>query len=94
MPDQDFKRSGNDVFTSIEITFAEAILGCQKQIRTLTRTVSLTIPAGTQPGAKMRLKGMGLSISDGKGDQYVEIIVTIPEQISDEQRKLLEEWGS
>ncbi|MEA2030630.1 MAG: DnaJ C-terminal domain-containing protein [candidate division Zixibacteria bacterium] len=92
MPDQNFKRKGNDVYTSVNITFKEAILGTQKQIKTLTKKVMLRIPAGTQPGTKMRLKGQGLAVKS-RGDLYVTINIDIPKNITDEQRKILEEWG-
>ncbi len=93
MPDQDFKREGNDIFTSATISFKEAILGCKVSIKTLTKTISLKVPPGVQPGTKMRLKGQGLAVGGKQGDQYVEIKVSIPESITDQQRKLLDEWG-
>jgi molecular chaperone DnaJ len=93
MPDQNFRRKGNDVYTTLDISFKEAILGCKKEVKTLSRTVSLTVPPGTQPGTTMRLKGMGLAVGEKTGDQYVEISVTIPKTLSEEQKKLLEQWG-
>lgn len=93
MPDQHFERKGNDIFTKVEIGFNEAILGCKKEIKTLTKTISLTIPPGTQPGAKLRLKGLGLAVGDQTGDQYVEVHVRIPKNITAKQRELLEQWG-
>ncbi|MCX6835614.1 MAG: J domain-containing protein [candidate division Zixibacteria bacterium] len=92
MPDQYFKREGNDVHTSVEVSFIEAIKGCKREVRTLTRTVSLTIPPGTQPGTKLRLKGMGLSVGNDTGDQYVEVKVTLPTTLSEKQKRLIEEW--
>jgi DnaJ-class molecular chaperone len=92
MPDQYFKREGNDVHTSVEVSFVEAIKGCRKEVRTLTKTVSLTIPPGTQPGTKMRLKGMGLEVGGLTGDQYVEVKVTLPTTLTEKQKKLIEEW--
>lgn len=92
MPDQNFRREGNDVYTTAEISFVEAIKGCKTNVKTLTRTVSLTVPPGTQPGAKMRLKGMGLKVGEVSGDLYVEIRVTIPKTLTENQQRLLEEW--
>ena len=92
MTHQEFERKGNDIFSSVEISFVEAIKGCKKQIKTLTKTIALTIPPGTQPGAKMRLKGMGLAVGKVHGDQYVEIKVKIPATLTEKQQKLLEEW--
>lgn len=94
MPDQNFEREGNNVITSVEVSFKDAILGVKKNVKTLTKTVALNIPPGTQPGTRMRLKGMGLSVGDAPaGDLFVEVKVTIPKEITDDQRKLLEEWG-
>jgi len=92
MPDQNFERKGNDIYTSVNITFKEAILGTQKEVATLTKKVMLRIPAGTQPGTRMRLKGQGLAVGS-RGDLYVTINVDIPKNITDEQRKILEGWG-
>jgi molecular chaperone DnaJ len=94
MPDQEFERKGNDVYSSIEISFIEAIKGCKKNVKTLNRTVALTIPPGTQPGTQMRLKGMGLGVGGVNGDQYVEIKVTIPDakDLTENQKRLLDEW--
>lgn len=92
MPDQYFRREGNDVHTSVEISFIEAIKGCRKEVRSLTRTIALTIPPGTQPGTKLRLKGMGLEVGGVTGDQYVEVKVTLPTTLTEKQKKLVEEW--
>jgi len=92
MADKQFERKGNDIFTHSTISFKDAILGCKVNVKTLTKTISLKVPPGTQPGTKMRLKGQGLSVSGVQGDQYVEIRVSIPTTLTDKQRKLLEEW--
>ena len=93
MADQNFTRKGNDIYTSVTVSFKEAILGCKKNVKTLTKTIALTIPPGTQPGTKLRLKGQGLAVNGKQGDLYVEVKVEIPKHITDKQRKLLEEWG-
>jgi len=93
MPDQNFIRKGNDIYTSITIPFIDAIMGTKAKVKTLTKTVALTIPPGTQPGTKMRLKGQGLTVGSKSGDLYVEIKVEIPKKITESQRKLLEQWG-
>ncbi|MEW5796360.1 MAG: DnaJ C-terminal domain-containing protein [Candidatus Zixiibacteriota bacterium] len=92
MPDQYFRREGNDIHTTVEVSFIEAIKGCKREVRTLTRTVSLTIPPGTQPGTRLRLKGMGLDVGGQTGDQYVEVKVTLPTTLTEKQRRLIEEW--
>lgn len=92
MPNEHFERKGNDIYSSVEISFVDAIKGCKVQAKTLTKTVSLTVPPGTQPGTKLRLKGMGLAVGGQQGDQYVEIKVRIPTELSEKQRRLLDEW--
>lgn len=92
MGDQNFERKGNDIYTSTTVPFTTAILGGKAEVKTLTKTVSINIPAGTQPGTKMRLKGLGLSVGDRQGDLYVTINISIPTDLTEKQRKLLEEW--
>ncbi|MBK7143440.1 MAG: J domain-containing protein [bacterium] len=91
-PDPYFTRKGDDIYSSIEIPFTEAILGAKRSVRTLTKTVTLTIPPGTQPGAMLRLKGQGINANGTVGDQYVEVKVTIPKNLTDKQKKMIEEW--
>ncbi|UCG62288.1 MAG: DnaJ domain-containing protein [Candidatus Zixiibacteriota bacterium] len=92
MPDQNFERKGNDVYTSVSISFMDAIKGARVQVKTLTKKVSLTVPPGTQPGTSMRLKGQGLAVGGKQGDLYVTINIEIPKNLTDKQRKLLDEW--
>ena len=93
MTDQNFQRKGNDIYTSVTIPFTEAILGTKVTVKTLSKTVSLSVPAGTQPGAILRLNGQGLAVTGTSGDLFVEINVTLPKTLTDEQRKIIEEWG-
>jgi len=92
MPDQQFERKGNDIYTSATVSFKQAILGGKVNVKTLTKTIALTVPPGTQPGTTMRLKGQGLAIDQSPGDLYVRIQVEIPKTLTEKQRKLLEEW--
>ncbi len=93
MSDKNFERKGNDVYTKVNISFKDAILGTKTKVKTLTKTIMLAIPPGTQPGTQMRLKGQGLSVADKQGDLFVKILIEIPTTITDEQKKILEEWG-
>ncbi len=94
MPDQNFDRKGNDIYTSVNISFVEAIKGAKVVVKTLTKKVTLSVPAGTQPGTKMRLKGQGLAIGGKQGDLFVTINIEIPKNLTEKQRKLLEEWDN
>ena len=94
MTNQKFKRDGNNIYTIVEIDFIEAILGGKKEIKTLTKSVLVTIAPGTQPGTKLRLKGQGLAVDGQAGDLIAEIIVTIPQSITEEQKEILRSWKS
>ncbi len=93
-PDRFFRREGNDLICTVPINLAGAALGTKIRVRTIEgKRVALRIPAGTQPGRKFRLKGMGIERNGRRGDQFVEIDVTIPEKLSDEQEKLLKDFA-
>ncbi len=88
-----FERDGIDIYLLLPITITEAILGCKKDIPTLSSSVKITIPAASQSGDKLRLKGKGVEDvhSYKKGDMYVVIDVVIPKKLTKEQKKLVEE---
>jgi len=85
-----FDRKGDDIHLTESIDMFDAVFGTEVRVPTpYGRHLKLTVPAGTQPGKKMRLKGQGVKTEDGQGDLYVEIDVDIPENLSREQRKIL-----
>jgi len=85
-----FKRKGDDVHLTEPIDVFEALLGTERRIPTpYGQNLKLTIPAGTQPGEKLRLKKQGIKTDDGQGDLYVKIDVDIPSDLTDEQRDTL-----
>lgn len=90
-----FERHGNDLFCEIPIKFTLATLGGSIEVPTLTGKASLKIPAGTQSGTTFRLKGKGMpSLRGGStGDQLVRVHVEVPQSLSSEQRKILEEFA-
>ena len=94
LADHHFTRKGNDIYSPVEISFVEAINGTKKSVTTLSKTIAVTIPPGTQPGTSLRLKGQGLNVGGLQGDHYVEIKVTIPKTLTEKQKKLLEEWDT
>jgi molecular chaperone DnaJ len=90
-----FKREDYDVWFDKHISFVEATLGAEVEVPTLDGNVSLTIPAGTQPGEVFTLKGnRGIQRLHGmsKGEEYVRVVVDIPKTVSDEQKNLLKEF--
>lgn len=87
-----FIRDDKDIYLNLPITITEAVLGCKKEIPTLTGKVKLSIPAGSESGDKHRLKGKGIDSINGhsKGDMYVILDIIIPKKISKDQKKLFE----
>ncbi len=87
----DFRRVGDDLYTKVEITALEAVFGVTRNVSNpYGSTIKLTIPPGTQPNEKLRLRGQGIEVEDGRtGDLYVEIAVTIPKDLSPRQHEIL-----
>jgi len=90
----DFDRQGDDIYSEVEITMTQAILGDKIKVKTIDSEVKLKIPEGTHSGDKFRLKGKGVPHlnSMGKGDHYVIIKLKIPKDLNRKQKKLLEEF--
>ncbi|MDP2633006.1 MAG: DnaJ C-terminal domain-containing protein [Candidatus Curtissbacteria bacterium] len=88
-----FKRRGMDIITEHEITFAQAALGTVANIETVDGNVQIRIPAGTQPGTQIRLRGKGVKrpSGHGQGDHYVIIRLEVPTKLNKHQKELLEE---
>jgi curved DNA-binding protein len=92
-PDERFKLEGRDLTVDVKVDMFTALLGGDVEVPTLARPVKLKIPAGTQSGRKFRVTGKGMpnARSDGKpGDLFARILITVPEQLNDEQRQLVE----
>ncbi len=91
-PHATFERDEQDVLMTLPITYPQAVLGAEVEIPTLDGSARLRIPAGTQSHAILRLRGKGLPAlrGGGRGDQLVRVVVTTPERVSAEERKLLE----
>ena len=91
-PHKYFIREGNNIYIRVPITSVEATLGTTIDVPTPYGDVELTIPAGSQPNSKLRLKGYGIKDlrSNAKGDQYVELEVNIPKKLSKEEKELYE----
>lgn len=92
-PHPEFERRGNDIYSTATLDIVQAALGAKIPVRTFEGEVTLNVPAGTQPDAKLRLRGRGVKSADGaRGDHYVVIKVSVPRNLSPAQRKLLEEF--
>lgn len=94
MPHDTFKREGVDVFMDQPIDFAMAALGGEIKVKTLQGELKLKVRAGTASHTLVRLRGEGVPHlrSKGRGDLYVRLIVQVPQKLTREQRKLLEQW--
>ena len=93
--DRQFTRDGGDLSVECSITFSAACLGTSLDVPTLEGDKRIKVPAGIQPGTKIRLKGCGIkpSGSNVKGDLYVKIGVHVPEALNAEQKHLVEEMA-
>ena len=89
-PHPQFGREGQDIHVEVPIALSAAVLGAQIAVPTLDGPVRLTVPPGANGGRMLRLKGRGIARPDGgRGDQYVRLLVTLPEPADAE----LEDWA-
>ena len=93
-PDHFFQRDGDDLHVEIPVNVAQAMLGTSIRVRTIDgKKVLLRIPPGTQPGRKFRIKGQGVERNGTRGDQYVQVKVTLPEKLTPEQEDLMRKFA-
>jgi len=92
-PHDTFRREGDDLYCEVPLKFTQAILGTTLKVPTLDGEEKIKIPPGTQPGTTFRLKGKGIPHlrGSGRGDLFVQVILTIPTKLTREQRRLVEE---
>jgi len=93
--DERFERDGTDLHYAAPISFPQAALGAEIVVETLDGSAKLTIPAGTQSGKVLRMRGKGVPTlrSSGRGDQLVHVYVEVPTRLNAHQRELLEEFA-
>jgi molecular chaperone DnaJ len=92
-PHKLFERDGQDIYIKMEIPFSMAALGGEIKVPTVENEVKIRIRPGTQSGTTIRLRGQGVVSPQGRGhgDEYVRINVIIPEKLSKEQKRMIEE---
>lgn len=93
LPHPDLIRDGQDVIYNLMLDIPTAALGGPVEVPTITGRVRMKIPAGTQPGKVLRLRGKGLPHHDNpsvRGDELVNVMVYIPEKLTDEERAAIE----
>ncbi len=88
----DYRLEGDDLLSTLEIAPWEAALGTRVSLHTLEGTIRLNIPAGTQSGKKLKLKGRGWKRKDGtRGDHFVTVQLVVPHPLSPEEERLFGE---
>ena len=94
LPHKIFKRDGNDIFNEIQISYSQAVLGASVVVPTLDGKVSYDVPPGTLSGKSFRLKGKGIPDVNGygKGDQYVKVVINVPNKLTPAQKEALKRF--
>lgn len=97
-PHELFERRGDDLHLRVPVTFAEAALGTKITVPTLDGPVTLKVPAGTEPGKILRVRGRGVPSgrrsAGGRGDLLVTIDVRVPAKLTRTQKKMIDEFGA
>ena len=95
-PHKYFRRDGNNIRITVPISAVDATLGTTVDVPTAYGDIELSVPAGTQPGQQLRLKGYGIKDlrTNNMGDQYVEIQIEIPKKLSKEEKELYEKLSN
>jgi curved DNA-binding protein len=85
----------NDLYYNLDVDLYTAVLGGKENIQTLDgKTISISIPEGTESGKTLRLKKLGMNNDSGRGDLFVKILVTIPKNLSKEEKELFNKLKS
>ncbi|MDZ7779332.1 MAG: molecular chaperone DnaJ [Gemmatimonadota bacterium] len=93
-PHRFFRREGLDIHVTVPINVVQATLGSKLRVRTVSgKKVVLRIPPGTQPGTKFRIPGQGVRKGDRVGDQLVEVTVSVPDELSEEEQEAMENFA-
>jgi molecular chaperone DnaJ len=93
-PDRFYRREGLDVIAPVPINIAQATLGSKITVNTLDgKKVTIKIPTGTPGGKRFRVPGQGIEKDGAKGDLIVQVDVTVPEKLTEEQEKAMREFA-
>jgi molecular chaperone DnaJ len=94
LADKFYKRDGLDVIATVPLNIAQATLGTKISVRTLDgKKVAIKIPLGTPSGKRFRVRGQGIQKGDKKGDLIVEVSISVPEKLSEEQERMMKEFA-
>jgi len=93
-PDRFFKREGLDVIAPVPINIAQATLGSKISVKTLDgKKVAIRIPHGTPNGKRFRVRGQGITKDGRTGDLIVQVDVSVPEKLTEDQEKAMREFA-
>ncbi|MEG2172875.1 MAG: J domain-containing protein [Desulfovibrionaceae bacterium] len=87
-PHAQFRTEGDTVHFDLQLSPWEAVLGAKARVPTLEGAIELNIPAGTSSGRKFRLRGKGLGSGASRGDQIVQVQITVPAELTKREREL------
>lgn len=88
-----FRREGADIHVDVPVTLPEAVLGGSIPVPTVEGLVSLKVPRGSNTGTVLRMRGRGAPGKTGKGDQYVRLVVQLPDNPDPDLAAFLEKWA-
>ena len=90
-----FRREGDDIYLEVGLTIAEAALGARIDVPTLSGTTTVTIPAGSSGGKRLRLKGKGVRShkTEATGDMYLNLKIVAPGDLDEASQELLREFS-
>ena len=93
--DERFERQGQHLFTSLDLTFAQAVLGDEVEIDGVDADHTIEVPAGTQPGDRVTVRGAGLPPLHGgrRGDLICSFNLSVPKSVSETEAKLIREFA-
>ncbi len=93
IPHPYFRREGSDILLDVPVTYAEAVKGAKISVPTIDGPVTVSVPAGSSSGRKLRLRGRGVATPGGssRGDQYVVLQVIVPKEQSREFLSLVDQ---
>jgi molecular chaperone DnaJ len=93
-PHRFFNREGLDIHVTVPINLAQATLGSKIRVRTVDgKHVVLKVPPGTQSGTRFRIKAQGVEKGGRRGDQYVQVKITVPDHLSPDEEELMKEFA-
>ena len=93
-PDRFYRRDGLDLIATVPINIAQATLGSKISVTTLEKKrVAIRIPPGTASGRRFRVRGQGISKDGQRGDLIIEVQISVPEKLTEEQERMMKEFA-